>query len=343
MSPEHLYYIAHCFNRQANAGSKPSTDVEDVVASMGAHRIGLPRWFSKSNKLVHLRDIINTRLSLRQMPRGKVVLLQYPAQHAVESLARQAKRRGNRLIVVVHDINSLRGGSLHDDGATLSLADVIIVHTPAMAAWVSERFPGKEVIILEMFDYLQSYIPAGAPPAEPTVVFAGNLGKSTFLSKLAPGDGWRLVLYGTGAPEELVNRPGVDYRGSCMPEELPQKISNEAYGLVWDGNSTETCSGPMGQYLRYNAPYKLSSYIAAGLPVVVWSQMAIAPYVLAHGLGLTVDSLDSLGKVLPAVTPAKYAAMRGAVASMQAAISSGHHIRSAIEKALVPLSSELGR
>ena len=51
------------------------------------------------------------------------------------------------------------------------------------------------------------------------------------------------------------------------------------WGLVWDGNSIDTCSGNFGEYLRLNAPFKFSLYLAAKRPVVVWRESAMAEYV----------------------------------------------------------------
>lgn len=78
------------------------------------------------------------------------------------------------------------------------------------------------------------------------------------------------------------------------------------WGLVWDGDSITTCDGVLGDYLRYNLPHKLSLYIAAGLPVIVWSQSAVADWVKENHLGLVVDSLEELPERIAAVTEAEH-------------------------------------
>lgn len=334
MGAGNLYYIRHCFCRQANAGAKPSIDVEDVLQSMGAHAIGLPRAYFKFSKAVHLRDILNHLAVRCSMPRNKTVLLQYPAQYRIKDLARLAHSRGNKVVVMIHDINTLRGRAHADYPEVLEQADILIAHTPAMKEWLENRFPGIKVIIPGMFDYIQPDPPHKKAPQSPAIVFAGNLGKSKFLNQLDFKGPTRLVLYGVGLPEEVAHKKFVEYRGSCMPEEIPERIAGETFGLVWDGESIHGCTGPMGQYLKYNAPYKLSSYIAAGIPVIIWSQMGIAGFVLEHGLGIAVDTLEDIEEKLAAISEESYSAMRENARAMQKLVSEGYFARTAIEKAL---------
>ena len=56
------------------------------------------------------------------------------------------------------------------------------------------------------------------------------------------------------------------YFGSFLPDELPAALEG-GFGLVWDGDSAETCSGVFGEYLRYNNSHKASLYLASGFPL----------------------------------------------------------------------------
>ena len=336
MTPDDLYYPRQAYVKTASAFVKPSSDIEDLLESLGAHGIGLKRAYLPNRKVVHVRNFFHHALAKLQLPRNKTVVLQYPSQYHIADLFKAAKRRGNKVILVVHDINRLRGIHTHNYDNVLQGADVVIVHTPAMQRWFNEQYPGKKSIVLEVFDYIQPIIPqAQAPADKATIVFAGNLGKSTFLSKFnLDGKRLKLVLYGVGCPETLKEQPFVDYRGSCMPEEIPGRIAANTYGLVWDGTSVDTCDGSFGKYLEYNAPYKLSSYLAAGLPVIVWSKMGIAPFVTGNKLGIAVDSLKDIDDVISGITPEQYQAMRGNVRAMQLKVSAGDFARNAITRAL---------
>ena len=56
--------------------------------------------------------------------------------------------------------------------------------------------------------------------------------------------------------------------GSFLPDELPSALEG-SFGLVWDGDSSKTCSGVFGEYLRYNNSHKASLYLASGFPIIV--------------------------------------------------------------------------
>ena len=50
-------------------------------------------------------------------------------------------------------------------------------------------------------------------------------------------------------------------------------------GLIWDGASDSSDEDiGMKNYTRYNNPHKLSCYMAAGLPVIVWEKSAISKF-----------------------------------------------------------------
>ena len=68
--------------------------------------------------------------------------------------------------------------------------------------------------------------------------------------------------------------------------------------MVWDGEGIDTCSGAMGNYLRINAPHKMSLYLAKGIPLIVWRESGVAPIVERYKLGVCVNSLDEIPRVL---------------------------------------------
>ena len=109
------------------------------------------------------------------------------------------------------------------------------------------------------------------------------------------------------------------------------------FGLVWDGDSLDACSGDMGEYLRYNNPHKTSLYIRCHLPIIIWKQAALAPFVSQRGIGLCVDSLREIGSALNALTPERYAEMRHRVEELSLQLSQGHFFREALGKAFAYL------
>ena len=62
----------------------------------------------------------------------------------------------------------------------------------------------------------------------------------------------------------------------------------------------------MGNYLRYNSPHKLSLYIAAGMPVIVWKNSALSEYIEQKNIGITVNSLLELDEKIGDISEEEY-------------------------------------
>ncbi|MDO4182976.1 MAG: hypothetical protein Q4E12_05155 [Coriobacteriia bacterium] len=253
-----------------------------------------------------------------------------------------------------------------EEESALKQADYVIAHNEAMAALLADRFavPQDRLVTLGLFDYWvgedagrehatrnpvpfcpQSDHASSSPqqkstgirvvcprPVRPAVVVAGNLSpqKAGYVYHL-PED-VPFALYGAGyKPDDTFTN--VTYCGTFAPDQGPATLQG-SFGLVWDGPSAETCVGGYGEYLRVNNPHKTSLYLAAGLPVVIWDQAALAPFITENNLGITVSSLSELSAVLAAVTPEAYAAMAANAQRMGVQLTAGTHLHHAVDAVL---------
>ena len=161
-----------------------------------------------------------------------------------------------------------------------------------------------------------------------TVCFAGNLFKSTFLQKLAMEE-HKIDVYG---PNKLDNYPEcIDYKGQFSPEELPNHL-NQSFGLIWDGDSIETCEGHYGEYMKFNNPHKTSLYITTGLPILIWREAAMAQFVINNNIGIAIDSLIDLDKILDDVTIDEYRVMRKNVLELSKDLKNGNYTKRIVKK-----------
>lgn len=332
-----IHYIAQAYQNVSNAGTKPSKDFEDVLRNLGAKNVGLPRIITQHDKLWWLWTKASAILAVMRMPKNQIIVIQYPEQPLIRRVVGSAKKRGNRLITLVHDINELRGFPSNIPDIFVD-SDVIISHTPAMSKWLQSKYHIQNIVELGIFDYMGEHSVQRDIPFDHndiTVVFAGRLDKSPFLQKISMlNRKIHFILYGLGLPEQLKEIDNIDYKGACLPDELPEKISRYNFGLVWDGDATDCCSGLTGQYLRYNAPYKLSSYIASGIPVIIWDKMATADFVRKNGIGVSINSLSDLERRLTAISKEEYREMRNNVAMVGERIRKGYYYRKAVESSV---------
>lgn len=338
-----IHYIAQSYVKTMDASVKPRTDVEDILKKNGAINIGINRLFCKNQKLVLLLNHISYLLSIIRMPKNKIVFLQYPHQYHLLQIFNKAKKKHNKIILFVHDIDELRGFKTSKNSNILNFADVIIVHTEAMKKWMISKYPTSKCIVLDSFDYLLEQNLSDSNIEKKTmehfsIVFAGNLLKSKFIYNIPQNDNIEFHLYGLGIEEEKLNN-NVMYEGATDPNNLINTIKTYDFGLVWDGIDANSCTGEYGNYLRYNYPYKTSSYLSAGLPLIVWNEMGIKDYVETNKIGLAINSISELQQKLNKLTISEYNEMKKNVNEIRNKIRSGFYTKTAIQKSIEFLGS----
>ena len=157
----------------------------------------------------------------------------------------------------------------------------------------------QKIYIVELFDYfcIDNNEIKQIEFENPVVAYTGNLNKAKFISQLKQENmRFTLELYGARATNEF-NNDKIIYEGAFKPEELPSKIKGNL-GLVWDGNYDESDEYKSFKfYTKYNNPHKLSCYIAAGIPVIVWKKSAIADFVRKYNIGYEISNLYEINDI----------------------------------------------
>ena len=157
------------------------------------------------------------------------------------------------------------------------------------------------------------------------VVYAGYLGKAEFLEKLDNVTHENCVLIIYGIPK--IPLKNAIYKGHIDADVLPNVIEGHL-GLIWDGTYDVTSED---NYMCVNNPHKLSMYIVAGLPVIAWKQSAVAQFIEANDIGITVDSLDELDERVKQITPEKYSIMVSNCLSIREKLVQGGYLRDALK------------
>lgn len=358
-----IYYIDFTRQKRATAGAKAPTDIAQICDNNHFIRLELPPYPQDSHKLKKLIWIIfhctrGWRRFSKCIDDNSVVIYQHPFKGNVVAekyIPRLQKRKNVRFIALIHDLESLRGGIAgviknrsyiheHNDNDFLKLFDIVICHNNAMKGYlVSRGFDERKLVTLELFDYLTDY--SREPQSftvPPTVVIAGNLapGKCEYIYKIKENNKNKNLpvnLYGINYDENK-NLYGMCYKGVYAPEELISKLEGH-FGLVWDGLSTDTCSGNTGEYLKYNNPHKLSLYLVSNLPVIVWSEAAIASFVEKNQVGIVVDNIEELDRVLSQVTEDTYTMYIEHTKSVSQKLRNGYYFVKAVNDGISRLES----
>ena len=333
-----LYYFSEYSYRGNHAGTKARNDVEEILGQMGAKPINANTFELRCDeKEEHIYSNVKNRFDLLglflriQRIKKQTVFIQYPmlAFDFQEKYFREIVKH-NKLVLLIHDLHCLRipnEEKLKKEISLLNIASVLIVHNRFMAQKVKALGVNvPQIYCLEMFDYLCSGPLNQKHCEKKSIAFAGNLGKSEFLPELVQSNPQiEFKFYGFGWNDKWDNK-NVKYCGSFKPEIIPEKIS-AGFGLVWDGNSIVDGAGPLGEYTRINNPHKLSLYLVAGIPVIVWEKAAVAEFVEKYNVGITVERIDDLSTVLDTITEQMYADMKQNAIKIRAKLVCGDFLK----------------
>lgn len=323
-------FVAGNYYDKFTASSKAKIDAEEIVEINGFRNCGLHQSYLKPSSFkAYLKYGLTLAKLYLSIPRNGIVFMQHPKQLNLKVI-NIAKRRKNKVIILVHDLNSLRNWSDTGERELLNAADLLIVPTEAMKAWLISNRIGRQYVVLGIFDYLHGSKTSAIENATYRIAFAGNLGKSDFIDKVHLRNSV-LNLYGIGSDKRILNS-GVIFKGCYPPDKLAENMEAD-FGLVWDGDSTESCTGQLGEYLRLIAPHKLSMYISAGIPVIVWEESAMAPFVKEHNVGITVNSLNEMEDILNRMDRAQYLEIKKNINAVAEKLSSGYFLSKALKEA----------
>jgi hypothetical protein len=275
----------------------------------------------------------------RLLESGDVILLQFPpdtflkAAFAAVPSIKKMKRHGIHIIILIHDLDSLRGQGKRLEATFLPLADVIIAHNGHMISFLREQGFQQPCISLDIFDYL---VPHGTQICEPIsgIDIAGNLDpyKTKYIYEMAKKrPELPFNLYGPNFDRNSLASHW--YHGSFTPEQLLSHLSG-SFGLVWDGDSPDTCLGLQGEYLRFNNPHKLSLYIAAGKPVIIWDKAAEASFVTRHNVGIAASSIYEGVDTAMSLSADELAAMTANAKELGNCLQRGDFTKAAIQKSV---------
>lgn len=345
------YYLKDAFlhdNHAKNAGNKARDDVESILLADGyqALELKVDNWYQMSFLQAQQHKSKALQAAFDQLQAGDELLMQFPIIHHTFLIGRLMKRlqkKGAKIFLLIHDLETIRHAhsrqpwrqkvrNYFQEQQALKLADGLIVHNPVMKqVLVNKGLEADKIVSLEIFDYL---IPAFEEQTRPElgqpIMVAGNLipEKSGYLYALPAQPAYNL--YGVGFDEKRA-ADNVSYFGSFMPDELPPALRG-SFGLVWDGDRADTCSGTYGNYLRYNNSHKTSLYLAAGFPVIVWKESALAGFILEKGCGLAVSSLYDLEKVLSELSEEAYEDLLAQARLVGQELRQGHYLKTALIK-----------
>lgn len=298
-------------NKNFNAGPKAPRDIINILKKeYNAKSVNLVQSNNAFKKILYRIKIFNNIIISKI--KNEILVFQFPIYETSDLLNKIfmfSLKRANKdkTIILIHDLEGLRNDDKRlnkQDVERLNLVKYVIAHNKAMKEYLQKEGVTSNIYTLELFDYLCDGDKIECENEEKddinSLVYAGNLVKvkSPFVYQVEEANmKFSLNLYGVGLEEQNLSNNKIKYQGKFFPDELPNKLKGKL-GLIWDGNFDESdeTSG-MKQYTKYNNPHKLSCYMAAGLPVVVWEKAACSEFVKKNNIGYVVSSIYEINNI----------------------------------------------
>lgn len=349
------YVIEGTPDGEYNAASKAREDVEKILINQGYTSFYIPSIYGvQKNKLMKWKQFFVYRKNnsiwdkaLSTLKKGDILYIQYPILNTASDIINVIKKhkdRGLKFVAIVHDMDSLRvkkeesSAMLYkrickEDKYLLNEMDYIICHNSSMKKeLVKLGNDPKKLIELKIFDYLLDFEPKKFKRTKKDpVIIAGNLSpyKAQYLTGLKNLK-VKFNLFGVGFNDDVAGK-NISYKGKFKPDELLNHLEG-GFGLVWDGKSVDTIEGGFGNYLRYNNPHKVSLYLTAGIPVIVWKESALADYIEKNHLGIAVNNLNEIEEKINKLTEKEYNDICDNIKAVSKKLRNGEFLKEALNK-----------
>ncbi|MCM1373074.1 MAG: galactofuranosyltransferase [Bacteroides sp.] len=348
-----IYYLPKDYKQKRinDAGSKARMDIEDIMAQMKMRSIGIQHHGVSRNRIRHfivtLMSIVRILLKINE---GDILIVQYPVKY-YSIICNIVHSKKARIIAFIHDLDCfrLKRHSVQQEIRMMNDADALICCNRTICQWLCRNgFVGHNkmsiTVPMHIFDFLSDAKCIDRKQSEITnrIVYAGQLTrrKNSFLYSFGNHiHNFCVNVYGNGFDlSKATAATKFDTKGFMLPSQLISCAEGD-FGLVWDGDSIDSCNGDWGEYLAMNTPHKISLYIRCGLPIIIWDKAAMAQFVEENEIGICIGSLRDINRIYSNLTQEKYNHMCDNVQRVNLSISQGAYFRAAVTEAISRLET----
>lgn len=275
--------------------------VRDIAATLNIREIGVYSFNADSvpSRELSIRfDGMNASIS-----HGDIVIFQSPTWNGtrfdLEYIKRLKLYENIKIAVFIHDVIPLMFSSnyylMKDTISLYNMADVLIVPSEKMLSILrKEGLTVDKIIIQEMWDNTTD-IKLGKPNFNNVINFSGSPKRFNIVNSWSINT--KLKVF---SKDFDVKNNNVDYEGWYDNSELLIKLNkNGGFGLVWEQSWDS-------EYYTTNVSFKLSTYLAAGIPAIVPKKLSNSHLIEEYGLGIVVESIEEVQDIIENLTDNDY-------------------------------------
>lgn len=309
--------------------------VQKIATQLGFRELGI-YFYHASAEIVEDRS---RRLDgiLASVSMGDVVIFQTPTWNGLEferEFLSKLKLLNVKIIVFVHDVIPLMFKAnefLMQDYINLyNMADSIILPSEAMKEKLLQNgLNVKKIIFQRMWDHPHD-LDLHEPKFKKEIYFAGNLSR---FPELKTWEG-TVPLTVFSNEEQLYLSNQVHIAGWKTDEEMLLELSKGGFGLVWTTHQNEEQNI---DYYSMNVSYKLSTYLAAGIPVIIPATLSNSDFIVEQGLGFVVDNLEEANHLVEQLSEEAYLQMCSRVRYFSFLLSQGFYAKQFLLQAVFEL------
>lgn len=205
-----------------------------------------------------------------------------------------------RLAIFIHDVIPMMFEGVleenYDQAVEIyNMADLVIVPSETMLAFLQKKGLTVEKILIQSMWDLPFSGELRIPDFKRQIFFSGSPDRFRFLSSWNFDIPLRLFTYNNF----VVDGQNIRLGGGRNTPELLAEYTKGGFGLVWEQSSRS-------EYYRCNQPHKMSTYLAAGIPVIMQKGLVHEKTVTEYGLGFVVSSLEEAADVVKNISEDEY-------------------------------------
>lgn len=282
-------------------------------------------------------DVISARFDgiIAALQDGDTVIVQSPSWNTIEwdqkFFDRISIYHNIKKIIFVEDIPPLMFESnkymLPQYIDYYNKADVLILASRKLYDYLRVHgLKPKKYVIQHMWDHISQVNPYIIPKNNKVINFAGDPKKFDFV-KDWKSDKVKLNVY--SEPLEGVNNPNITFTHWQDDPVLINSLRQAGgFGLVWSEEPYWL------KYMKLNASYKLSTYLAAGIPLIVNSDSPEKDTIVNKHLGIIADSIDEAVEKVEKMSDMQYNQMKDSIDQFAKLIRGGYFTKRALIEAV---------
>lgn len=259
-----------------------------------------------------LSSVSDEALIVAQMPTWNGIIFD-------EVFIEQMRQRAKKLVVFVHDfvplmfVNNRYLMTRYIEA--YNLADLVVLPSEKMAQLLLDEGLTAPILIQEIWDHVIQVENLERTVFEKKLKFAGNVTRFPFVHTW---DGpIPLEVFSISSFED---RPYLSFKGWYHDEALLRELSKGGFGLVWSENIENQ---EERAYSEMNVSFKFSTYLAAGLPLIVNKGLAKEEFVEKYNIGFVVENLDEAVKLIEQMQPEDYRGLQNNVQKISGLVKEG--------------------